>query len=461
MRLTNASLEKLKSEKQQYIGEATDLKNKNLLLIKKIRTCNDPQPLYDKIDENKKNQLFMDENIANLHGELRLRESKIEALTRELAIAHRSIDVQSKYEKLMTVNPTIYNNRELMRTLYFEMGKKQADLHCITVSLAETTQKCVKLKSEYDQAIELKLATYAENEKLKGNLEYLNRRSMEYTEEIVELQKDAQQKLSSLGTMERTVEDLSSQLIALKAENEELVRSSAQASEDLRSAMAVLSGENELLLTQVASLKASIAQKDDMHKIVEEQLSAEVREFTQRNIEFEDAVQECQSLQVKVEVLRAENFELEQEKAFQCDQNKMLLQKVLSAEELGSKFKASVDAKDANISALHNELTRIREALQSTSDERTEAVEALKQTMKATRDLSQKYHREREAKEALERMNEQLLQAKTNISAATLDALYQERKKTAALEKSLALIPLVLKWRSNCVPEEILEVNGK
>jgi hypothetical protein len=72
--------------------------------------------------------------------------------------------------------------------------------------------------------------------------------------------------------------------------------------------------------------------------------------------------------------------------------------------------------------------------------------------MRATRELSQKYHMERQTREGVERTNEQLLQAKANLSAATLDALYQERRKSAALEKSLALVPLVLKWRSACAP---------
>jgi hypothetical protein len=157
-------------------------------------------------------------------------------------------------------------------------------------------------------------------------------------------------------------------------------------------------------------------------------------------------------LQNSADALRAKLADADATREQQSQRVSELLKQLSAKEQDYIKATNSVLALESHLASLNAELSREREEKRHVTSERDEALAALRQTMRATRELSQKYHMERETREGVERTNEQLLQAKANLSAATLDALYQERRKSAALEKSLALVPLVLKWRFACVP---------
>ena len=60
--------------------------------------------------------------------------------------------------------------------------------------------------------------------------------------------------------------------------------------------------------------------------------------------------------------------------------------------------------------------------------ERSEAADALRQTILAARELSTKYLAEKEHRISAEHLIEQLHQAKANLATSTIEALQQERK---------------------------------
>ena len=453
MRLTSATFDKLKSEKQHFADEASELRNKNALLVKKIKTGNDPQGLIDQICKDKSNQLFLNENIVNLKGELSLRESKLEALTKELVIAHRSIDVQSKYENMQTLQgPSVTNSREIMRTLYFDMGKKQADLHCVTLALADVTKKLEATRAELFHTCEMRDVFHSENEKLKGNLEYLNRQSVEYNDEIVLLRQELFSRGRLCEQLQLQVETISRDASEAKAHSEEELLRRQTDIEGLRSAVAMLEHDKAGLQQSMHSQQELSVKREAVHNIAMEELTAEVQALRERNEQLGDQVQQCAALQTKADALRARVFDADQMQERQEKRITELGRVIAQREQTIVEANITAQMLDDSITAVHAELTQLRERQAATCTERDEAVDALRHTMRATRDLSQKYHREREGREASERTNAQLLQAKANLSAATLDALYQERRKSAALEKSLALVPLVLKWRAACLP---------
>ncbi|OYW87145.1 MAG: hypothetical protein B7Z23_14160, partial [Pseudomonadales bacterium 32-61-5] len=222
--------------------------------------------------------------------------------------------------------------------------------------------------------------------------------------------------------------------------------------EELTSAVAIAEQEKESMRSALERANESFHTKESIATAREEQLQQEISLLQEKNAELSAKLAMCNQLQGNLEMLQHKladaNHVNEQQEQRISDLLRLLSQKELSLNE-GT---AATIALDNNLMSVHAELSRVRQQLQLVTDERGEAVDALRHTMRATRDLSQKLHLEKEAREQAERTNQQLLQAKANMSAATLDALYQERRKSAALEKSLALVPLVLKWRSACVP---------
>jgi len=450
--MTTSTIDKIKSEKLLFENEATELRNKNQLLTRKLKTASDPQGLIDQISRDKKSHAFLEENIVNLKGELSLRELKVEALTKELVIAHRSLEVQSKYENLASAQPGVSNSREIMRTLYFDMGKKQADLHSVTLALAETTQRNAALDGELAQTLRAKRDALQENEKLQGNVEYLGRQAVAFSDQISHLRKELEEEVALREQLQQQLGATIGGFSDARARHGEESRSRQLQIEELTSAAAIAEQEREAMRQALDSMKLSLKTKESLFAVREEQLQVEFLSLQGANADLSERAQHCSALQAKVEILQNNLGDSEHIRQQQEQRISALVRSLTEKEISLGEGAASLIALDANLVAVHAELTSVREQLKLVTSERTEAVDALRHTMRATRELSQKYHMEKEAREQVERTNQQLLQAKANLSAATLDALYQERRKSAALEKSLAMVPLVLKWRSACVP---------
>lgn len=450
MRLTVSTIDKIKTERKQFEEQVKQLREKNKSLAAKLETAHDPSTLFDQISKNRQDQLFLNENIVNLRGELGLRESKIEALRHELVIAHRALDAQSKYEHLM--QPNVANSREIMRTLYFDMGKKQADLHSVTLSFAEITQKLQRVEAQLAQATEVKELLYIENEKLKGNVEHWSRQSVDYSDELERLRGEIDRGDRLCVHLEQRLEHASAEIETASARHVQEMHDKQVLIDNLSTDVAMLRQDKEDLLARLQHAHASAVTNDEIMRTRETDLMDQVATLQAQNadlaerLRLHDAVQEDSNrLRTQLAGTESQRTDLEQRLS-------ELLRRLSEKEQESAKASISVHSLEAHLSALHVELSTARDQGVQAAAERDEALDALRHTMRATRDLSQRLQQERELRENVERTNEQLLQAKANLSVATLDALYQERRKSAALEKSLALVPLVLKWRSACLP---------
>jgi len=131
----------------------------------------------------------------------------------------------------------------------------------------------------------------------------------------------------------------------------------------------------------------------------------------------------------------------------------VLRSSLAAAEKKAASAEQSVNALDEKCHSLSADLNQMREQFKVVALERSEAADALRQTLRAARDLSLKYSEEKNLRIAADKMVEHLQHSKTNIADATLQALHQERRKSAALQQSLSLVPLVLKWRLAAHPD--------
>jgi chromosome segregation ATPase len=158
------------------LEEVSTVKKKNSQLLRKLQNANDPKELLERLSRHDQAHKSLPENISSLNGELRLREEKMDSLKKELEIAHRSLDVQSKYERRCSTNNTYASSsdREILRTLYFDMGKKEEDLYCVTVPLADSARSLNVYKADLQKALKENDTIYEENSKLRGNIDHMN-----------------------------------------------------------------------------------------------------------------------------------------------------------------------------------------------------------------------------------------------------------------------------------------------
>lgn len=96
--------------------------------------------------ENLKSSIAkLQEEIVRKENDSKDKDIKIEFLERELEVSRRAIAIQNRYE---SNGLSLQNSREVLRSIYFELGKKQADLHTVSLSFAESNRLLDSTKSE-------------------------------------------------------------------------------------------------------------------------------------------------------------------------------------------------------------------------------------------------------------------------------------------------------------------------
>eukprot|EP01032_Pedospumella_encystans_P021243 gene21243-24107_t len=296
LRMTTSTIDKIKSERVQFENEVIELRSKNQLLSRKLKTANDPQGLIDQISRDKQSQVFLEENIVNLKGELSLREQKIEALTRELVIAHRSIEVQSKYENLTSTQSSVSNSREIMRTLYFDMGKKQADLHSVTLALADVTHRASALEDSLSQALHVKDDTLRENEKLAGNVEYLHQQFVEFNDELSHVRSELNRSRELESKLQMQLEMLTDEFATFRTRHDEDSNEKQLRIEELTSLVAIAEQEKESMRLALERANQSFQTKESIAAVREEQLQQEISTLQSANAQLTAKSAMCNQL---------------------------------------------------------------------------------------------------------------------------------------------------------------------
>ena len=169
---------------------------------------------------------------------------------------------------------------------------------------------------------------------------------------------------------------------------------------------------------------------------------------------IENSVQHSVTIN-QLELTRKSAAELGLSKQALDSEVQVLRSSLADAEKQVAVAERSINALDDKCQSLSSDLSKMKEQFKVVALERSEAADALRQTMRAARDLSMKYSQEKDLRIAADKTVEQLQrQSQTNIIAdATLQALHQEKRKSAALQQSLSLVPLVLKWRLAAHPD--------
>jgi len=388
-----------------------------------------------KLDDSNR-QLNQCTNIINDKDE------RIQVLERELEIFKRSFDIQTEYERSLDKN----GNRETLRSLYFEIGKRQTDAHSLALSLSELNEEKSLLDKEYKTVCVLKdelqnnvSILTSENEQLKQQVAH-NQQEIILLNDKINITKDINAKFTA------QIEDLSHRLtearISYEAQLQEKNRTIAELSEVLPQTQR----ENEALRVRIETLQHSLSHLDSVNQLTEQRINSEWDILAAEKEAIAEKLSMGEAAQQQSDLLR-----------------KRLTDTLEAKEKLQEKYQQLKEYQDRQqydenkllITIQDNEnLLHAAKAKELKSQaERDDALKALMQTVDATRELSEKYQKERsrriaaeERALASEHLADGLRRAKEHVSTAVLDALHKERSKNAALEQALRAVSIDRKY---------------
>lgn len=143
MRTISEKLKELNAVLQTEINQG---KSEISALRSEVKGLQDVRLDVKRIEVLKSNINKLQDEILKKEDDAKDKAVKIEFLERELEVCHRAISIQNRYESNNGL--TLQNSREVLRSTYFELGKKQADLHTLSLSFADSNRLLEAAKSE-------------------------------------------------------------------------------------------------------------------------------------------------------------------------------------------------------------------------------------------------------------------------------------------------------------------------
>ena len=438
LRLLTSTYEKINNERTIMINDlirAKEYINKLELQLTKysdnINISIHANTLSNKVDElsnelKKSNIIINDKN------------NNIESLERELEVLKRSFDIQSEYEKSLEKN----GSRETLRSLFFEIGKKQTDAHSLALSLSELNEQKQNLNNDYNNLLLLKDELEKELNDLKQENDIFNHQRQHDKQEILLLNEKLNITKDMNAKFTGQIEDLSNRLTECRSSYESKLQEKTRTIAELSEHLPHTQRENEILKAKVGSLQQSLTHLDSVNQLTEQRINSEWDMLAAEKAALAEKINIGETAQQQADMLR-----------------KRLTDTLEAKEELLKKYQKLKDQQEKQQYDENNLLITIQDKENllniaknkelKSQTERDDALKALMQTVDATRELSEKYQKERTRRIAAEEralssehLAEGLRRAKEHVSTAVLDALHKERSKTASLEQALRAVSI-------------------
>jgi chromosome segregation ATPase len=388
-----------------------------------------------KIDAHRKQRLAVSEETqANLQ--------------REVEIMHRTFNLEKKYDgdgpssgsRGGGVVKGVSNSREVMRNLYYELGKRQTEAHGTALSLAEATNNLKKALRKIEEKDEIIVQKDSEIESLRIHGDQLLKQSVSDADELVSLRDEIVSLRDANNKIQQQLEDASRRIAEgrIQAQDRETIQKSELSASKVANETA--SREIQSLRSQLDAMQLSLSHSESVQRISDRRNQEERQEIAALKEKVE---RDREALAQERETFVLAQGALGQDKeAVNLLQHRMALMK----EELGHQERElkgqqqMLEQERQELSdAQHlTELLRQSEiATVKIRTEKDEALSTLERAMGMVRELSAKLAKQTSLAKEMEEKAERLQRSKEQVSAAVLDALHNERAKTAKLETEL------------------------
>lgn len=406
----------------------------------------DSQLLLDHLGKQQDHIDTLQGRLTEAQGACILKDEIIKSHAKELDTLHRAFDIQDRYEASSSgyrgnsVN-AIQVEREKMRSLYYELGKRQTDAHSLTLTLADSSVEIDRLKQclKEGQASNVQMeatqmVTQNKCEELLKEKEVLSKSLSEY-EERISIGKDLNNKLK------HQIEDLSKRLSETRTAGEVAVNEKEVLVFELSSLLYASQMEAVNLNSKIEELNDALSHMQSFGELSEQRITTNLNKAISERKMLTELLEEAESLRPQMTVLRQhldqsiedKNTLFERSKVAQRTSDDNVRQARSIAEEL-----------QKELGVTQQQLDSVQRREGEAQEERMHALNALQRTLEAAKSLTVKLQAEKDKRIAAEKMaskaerlSESLQRAKEHVSSAVLDALQQEKAKSARLEKVL------------------------
>lgn len=436
MKIVTGNLERINSDRIRLQTELKTQKDYIQKLENQITKYRDSESMVKHISDQESMIRNLNKEVVNCKSAMDNYENRLRQLDYDNDVLRKSIEVQVQYESgLKGVN----NGREIMRSLYQELGKKQADLHKVSITLAEFEDQNSQLRREIESLREIKINSQSEIENLKSQIQYLSNEVEDLQNETQNYKRQVSGLQNTISLSQQDVDELNRKFVEQKRVFESDIASKNHAIAELMDSQSSNQKDHALLRKKYEGLQESFKHLESAHELTIQRFQAEKEKLTAELKMIHHSKQELEQLPEEIEEMRDQIQTLLVEK-----QNIQVL-----LEESKQKMKDLNDQNfDERIKVLSEEVDHHKQVAYQHLKERDEAVQALQQMMMATRELTERFSQEQEEKQRLERKIIQLensmdglRRAKEHISTAVLDALHKERLKVISLEKTIQELP--------------------
>jgi hypothetical protein len=324
-----------------------------------------------------------------------------------------------------------------MRSLYYELGKRQTDAHGLAISLSESHKTNEILKNNNNELNKFNLEIESELKQLSQQLNDVKNQNNIDNKELSILHQRIEKSNELNNRLQNQIEEMSKKSSLDLATSADELNNKNNYIKDIESQLQ----DYNNMKKRVETLEQSLQQMDSVNQLSEQRVNAEWEIIAAEKELMKERLKQGDGAIAQVELLR-----------------KSLTDALESKEDLYRNLetlKSSNDTKNGEeqeqINALKIQLHETEKYCETSRShekrltiERDDAMKALLQTVEATRELSSRYQNERkkrilseEKSIEAEKIADNMKKTKEHVSVAVLDALHKERSKNAVLEQAL------------------------
>jgi chromosome segregation ATPase len=414
-------IETLYADKKRLEKDLKIYKDRHQQNTTKISTLNDSAKLHSELQFQLEIIKGKDENISSLEGEIMLRDERIAMLEYELNVAHRAINVQNKFEETPGIVASVGGNRELLRRLYFAVGKSQADSNSMGQALADMQHE-LDLSNKKLEEYEKRMKELEENKKdLENKVESESSLARACREELERISEQWVAKEFTIQHLEDDKKHLQQDNLLLKRSYDDLINNKnleLQAlKEQLQQSQHKLHQQeqrNKGLEQAIDQLHYSLEQSNENNEKEKKRLQQQLSDTESKLSSYLKCEEECVTLRKEVSDLQLSLSDCRHNLQFSKAETDYTQQTVNALNyQLANEKK--------HVEQLEIELEGWKSSVALTSKERDEVAYALKQSMAITRELMNRLQMERTHIKELEKQLTEEITIRKKISLMMLD----------------------------------------
>ena len=423
--------DKSNSERKYLSQQLSEQKEYNSKLEIQISRMENSCQLILELDECKNDNKHLQEEVEQRDKLVQNLNNKEQAQVREIESLHRSLDAcvfyqgGSKRDGADAVTPS------KLREIYYELGKRQADIHALSLSLSEVNAQLLELQESYKQLEQQHSTTEVEVKHVKEYNDQLLQSNIKAGKEVAALEEEAVGLRDCNSKLKDDVSSLMEKLKSSMLGSSEMEEKNQNQINALNATIEELQDNNRHLSERLEALTLSLRHRESVLALTEKRLEVETQRLQEDRQSLAESVRQGEVHSSQIEMLRSNMS------------NALHANELLAREsrEMSDAHRAALEAlnercvrAEVHNRALEEQAREREERFSDMEKEREEMVAAFKKSIAAAKGLSSRLLQEQALNQNLKQQlhqteisMQQVIKAKEQVSYAVLDALYKER----------------------------------